>query len=113
MLTITRSKDFDRVFRRGQSLTTSEMVVYVLRHSRPFGRVAFCVSKKLGCAVKRNRMRRRLKEMYRLSCGKLDGRCDLIILARTPSMKAPFAQMQKKFLKIAEQLGILKTDDPD
>lgn len=107
MLTITRSKDFDRVFRQGRSVSSPELVLYVLRRERRVSRVAFCVSKKLGGAVVRNRFRRRLREVYRLNCSKLDGECDLILLARVATGKANFAVLQQRFLTLAQRLGIL------
>ena len=112
MLTISRSKDFDRVFRQGRSVSSRELVLYVLRNKRHEMRVAFCVSKKLGGAVVRNRLRRRLREVYRLNCNKLDGECDLILLARMATLKADFAQLTQSFLALAKQLGLLKSAEP-
>ncbi|MBQ7528338.1 ribonuclease P protein component [bacterium] len=113
MILLTRSKDFDRIFRHGSSVSSLEMVLYSFRRPAKYGfpeaRVAFCVSKKLfGGAVMRNRVRRRLREIYRLNCGKLDARWDVIILARQGASTAQFAKMERKFLNLCLKLGVLK-----
>ncbi len=108
MLTITRSKDFDKVFRQGRSVSAPEMVLYTLRRQNRPRRVAFCVSKKLGGAVERNRVRRRFREIYRLNSSKLEEECDLILLARVATAKASFATLEKRFLNLSQQAGILR-----
>ena len=112
MLTITRSRDLDRVFRQGRSVSAPELVLYLLRRPRKQQlRAAFCVSRKLGGAVTRNRLRRRLREVYRLNCDKLDVECDLILLARTATATAKFAVLETRFLSLAQQLGVIKNPD--
>ena len=88
------------------------MVVYVYRKSRPGRRVAFCVSKKIGSAVLRNRIRRRLREVYRLNREKLSSRCDLILLARPGAARTKFAELQKAFLGLASRAGAIKEEGP-
>ena len=112
MQTLKKARDFDRVFRQGRSVVGQEIILYVLRRPRPGRRVAFCVSKKLGPAVVRNRMRRRLREVYRLNREKLANRCDLILLARPATMKAPFQALERTFLHLAGRAGVLREDAP-
>ncbi len=106
--TLKKARDFDRVFRQGRSTAGPELILYSLRHSRPGRRVAFCVSKKLGSAVVRNRVRRRLREVYRLNQEKLAARWDLILLARPATRTARFQILESLFLSLAGRAGLLR-----
>lgn len=117
--TLKKPRDFDRVFRQGRSVAAPQLVLYAVRRPRPggastrsVGRVAFCVSRKLGKAVLRNRMRRRLREVYRLNREKLSFRCDLILLARPATLNATFQDLERTFLTLAGRAGVLKEETP-
>ena len=58
--------DFRRAYRKGRSAAEPCLVVYARRNGKAGNRLGFTVSNKLGCAVVRNRVRRRLREIYRL-----------------------------------------------
>lgn len=106
--TLKKARDFDRVFRQGRTWSGAEFSLIVYRRQRGTGRVGFCVSRKLGGAVQRNRLRRRLREVYRLSKEKLAARWDLVILARSPAMTASYQQLEELFLQLARKAQILK-----
>ena len=72
-------------------------------------RLGFTVSTKLGGAVQRNRMRRRLREAYRLNEDRFRPGIDLVIVARAKAATAPFPALQKELLKLAERVGALRT----
>ena len=62
-------------------------------------RVGFTVSKKVGNAVERNRVRRRLKEIVRLSAaGKLRSGHDYVLIGRRAALELPFERMAQEFL---------------
>lgn len=61
-------------------------------------RVGFTVTTKLGKAVVRNRIRRRLREIYRLNEARLCRGADLVIVARTRSLEASYAVLEQDFL---------------
>ena len=64
--TIKKNYEFRRLYAKGKSAVTPTLVVYT-RRGRPGGnRVGFTVTTRLGHAVTRNRVRRRLREIYRL-----------------------------------------------
>ncbi len=61
-------------------------------------RLGLSVSKKVGTAVKRNRVRRRLKEIFRSSLAGLPGELDLVISARPAAAEASFEELSEEFL---------------
>jgi ribonuclease P protein component len=83
MARLARRRDWDEVFRRGRSYATPLMVVRYLRGDGP-ARVAVTVSRGLGTAVRRNRLRRRWREVVRLGPRLGDG-WRVVVVARPAS----------------------------
>jgi ribonuclease P protein component len=60
-------------------------------------RVGFTVSKQVGNAVERNRVRRRLREIVKLTAdGQLYGGHDYVLIGRRPALEAPFGEMRRE-----------------
>lgn len=67
-------------------------------------RLGLSVSKKVGTAVKRNRVRRRLKEIFRSSLAGLPGELDLVISARPAAVGASFEELSEEFSRCLRKL---------
>lgn len=98
--------EFRRLYAKGKSAVTPYLVVYVRRTGRSTNRLGITVSNKIGKAVVRNRVRRRLREIYRLREGRLCRGLDLVIVARGRSTEATYAQLEKAFEKACRQLDL-------
>lgn len=83
------------------------MVLYARRNRTGLNRLGITVSKKLGHAVVRNRTRRRLREIYRLNEIRFQPGWDIVVVARTRAVKAPFDKLTDSFLSLADKAGIL------
>ena len=83
------------------------MVVYVKRTGRDTHRLGITVSNKIGKAVVRNKVRRRLREIYRLHEGEMQRGCDLVFVARGRSVDATYAQLEQAVLKACKQLKVM------
>lgn len=105
--TLKKNYEFRRLYNKGKSAPTPYLVVYARRTGRPGNRVGITVSNKIGKAVVRNRVRRRLREIYRLHEAEVFRGTDLVIVARGKSVDAEYLQLEKAFLKACKQLGIL------
>jgi ribonuclease P protein component len=68
-------------------------------------RLGLTVSTKLGTAVRRNRIRRRYKEIYRTNEEKFDSGYDIVIVARSKSRLAPYRELEADFLGLMKRLG--------
>lgn len=110
--TLKKNSDFRRMYSKGKSCVTPYMVVYCRRAPVPRGRVGYTVSTKLGGAVTRNRVRRRLREIYRLNLPALKAGYDFVIVARGRSVGARYHSLNAAFLTACESLGVLKEDKP-
>ena len=83
------------------------LVLYVRKNRTEGNRVGITVSKKLGKAHIRNRVRRRFREIYRLNEEKFLPGWDIVIVARGKAIDADFASLTKAYLTLAGKAGLL------
>jgi ribonuclease P protein component len=81
---LSRSGEFERVYREGRSHASAHLVVYSFpREAGAEGpRLGISVGRKLGGAVQRNRVKRLLREAFWARAAELDERYDFVIVAR-------------------------------
>jgi len=75
-------------------------------------RMGVSVSKKLGNAVVRNRMRRVLKEIVRHNKDKIVPHIDFILIARMPSVSMTSKELEKSVLHLLRKAKLLKQNTP-
>ena len=109
-VTVKENCDFRRIYRRGRSAVSGGVVVYCLKNRKGMSRLGVTVSTKLGHAVVRNRVRRRLRELYRLHKAELLPGYDLIVVARVRAVDMPYAKLEKQYLNCLSQLELLRED---
>ncbi len=107
-LHLKRSGDFARVRREGSSAAGRHLVLAVLRDpdATPF-RFGLITGRKVGSAVERNRIRRRLREIIREHQGKIQPGWVLVTIGRWSAPKATYQQLEKDWLRLARKAGVL------
>ena len=104
------SLKLNHIFRRlygTQGHANSYLVLYARKNRTGGNRVGITVSKKLGKAHIRNRVRRRFREIYRLNEEKFQPGWDIVVVARSKAIEADFAKLTAAYLLLAEKADIL------
>ena len=98
---------FQRLY-HSSGQANSYLVLYARKNRTNTNRVGITVSKKLGHAVVRNRVRRRLREIYRLHEDQFQPGWDIVVVARTKAVHTEFGKLTQAYLQLAEKAGILQ-----
>lgn len=109
-VTVKENYEFRRIYRKGKSVVSPQLVIYCQRNRRGHSRLGVSVSTKLGCAVVRNRVRRRIREIYRLNKAKMLPGYDLIVVARVRAVETDYQKLDRTYLRLLEQLDLLQED---
>ena len=110
------SLKFNHIFQRlyhTSGFGDGYLVLYARKNRTGRNRVGFTVSKKLGHAVVRNRVRRRLREVYRLHEEAFCPGWDIVVVARSRAVDAPFEKLTGSFLNLAKKAGVLRRENPE
>ena len=103
---------FRRLYQKGNQAGNRYLVLYARKNRTRENRVGITTGKTLGHAVTRNRVRRRLREIYRLNEDRFVPGYDIVVVARSQAVNASFAQLQDSYLALAARIGILRGDKP-
>lgn len=106
-VTMKRNHEFQRLYHKGKSAASPYLALYCRKSRRGQNRLGFTVGKKVGCAVKRNRVRRRLREIYRLHEGDFRRGYDIVVVARHRAAQAEYARLERELLRAAAELKLL------
>ena len=94
MPTLRSRRDFARVSNEGRSRSDRLMVVRFVPNARDHDRFGISTGRRLGGAVRRNRVRRRLREVLRQAPNQTGHGWDILIVARPPAAEASFDDLR-------------------
>ena len=97
---IRRRAEYEKVYADGRKLYGRYMILFCLPRTEPPARCGFAVSRKVGGAVVRNRVRRRLREICRRELAAQPS-ADFVISVRREAAGAPFAELAAEVARLA------------
>ncbi len=105
---LRESQDFDRLKAAGRKVSHRMMILSFAQNELPYNRYGFIVSKRLGKATTRNRIRRLLREAIRQAHPTLTPGMDIVIIARQPIVAQPFSVVQRTVHELVTQAGLVE-----
>jgi ribonuclease P protein component len=101
---LRRPADFRRVYERRRSVSDAWVIVYGCPNELPYLRLGLSVSRKVGGAVQRNRLKRLLREAFRLTRAQMPVGLDLVIIPRS-KQEPPFEELRESLPRLVNQLA--------
>lgn len=103
---LKKTNEFKRVFSQGNRRYGKYVIVYILSEQREGSgesRAGFIVKKSIGKAVQRNKIKRILREIWRLEGKELITESDVIILAKKEIAEASFTEIKQDLIRLLEK----------
>lgn len=100
---IRRRSDFIRISKEGKKNYSPHFRVWICPNQLPYRRLGIVVSKKVGSAVKRNRLKRLIREFFRLHKEELSPSADFVIQAKEGADKLTFWEVAAELQEILKE----------
>jgi len=105
---LTKTKDIERVLKRGRGTGSAKISVKLAKNKLKHSRFAFVVGIKVAkSAVKRNRIRRQMREAVRLHLDDIKQGYDVMVMARPKAVELDYQELEKEILRIFKKLKLL------
>jgi ribonuclease P protein component len=105
---LRNTRQFNQVYKRGKSIVNRHVVMYYNRNQLGYNQVGFSVSKKVGKAVVRNRVKRIMKESFRLNVENLVDGYDIVFVARVRSKDSSYKEIDKAMLNCFKKGNLMR-----
>ena len=104
---LQKNNDFRLVYQKGRSAANRYIVMYVMQNESDENRIGISVSKKVGNSVVRHRIKRRIKEAYRLHENEFVRGLDIVCIARSGAKESDFFKLESALLHLSKKHGII------
>lgn len=111
-LRIKKNKEFQEVFQKGKSFANRQFIVYVLKKTdQPHFRIGLSVSKKIGNAITRNRIKRYIRQSFLELKEQIHSGSDYVIIARKPTVDMDFHEVKKSLTHVLKVARVFKNKE--
>lgn len=107
-VSLKENRQFRRLYAKGKSVVSPSLVLYYRKTNGRENRLGITVSGKLGNAVTRNKIRRRLREIYRTNEEHFVPGCTIVVVARGRAVRMAYRDLERTFLKLSSKAELLK-----
>lgn len=104
---INQEKDYNYIYKNAKRISGRYIIVFITRNNLQYNRFGIVTSKKVGNAVKRNRAKRRIRELSKKHMESINKGYDLVFVSRVSINEADFDQIEKDFLSAMRKARIL------
>lgn len=111
VISLNSDRQFQQLYKKGHSVVTPALIVYVKKNGQGINRLGITASKKIGKAVVRNRAKRRIREMYRANLPSLKPGYDFVLVARAKTAVVPYETLFSAFLSAVKRLGVFNENE--
>lgn len=107
---VRTDKQFQEIRRQGRSYANHLLVLCALPNDLPYSRFGFAVNSRIGSAVRRNRIKRRLREIMRLQQDDIQPGWDIVLIARQPIRAADYQEMETACARLLRRAQLFQAD---
>ena len=104
---LKKNRDFLRVYHKRKSRADARLVLYIRKNDTEKSRLGISVSRKVGNSVVRHRVKRLIKEAYRLHESGFKPGYDLVFVARSASAESTYREIESSVMTLSEKQGIM------
>ena len=109
-VSLKKNTDFKKVYNSGKSKGNNYLVIYVVENGLGINRLGISVSKKVGNSVIRHRVKRLVKETYRLHENLFNSGLDIVVIGRMSAATADYGHIENALIRLSNSHHIINNE---